>query len=46
MARTIQITITPDLEKSLSILRQSKTGVENTSELIKLAIKVSHFQKK
>ncbi len=38
MAQTIRITITPDMEKALQILRQSTSGTLNTSELIKLAV--------
>ena len=38
MAQTIRITITPDVEKALQILRQSTLGTLNTTELIKLAI--------
>ena len=38
MAQTIRITITPDVEKALQILRQSTLGTLNTTELIKMAI--------
>jgi hypothetical protein len=38
MSQTIRLTITPDLEKALSILRNSTTGTLNTTELIKLAV--------
>lgn len=38
MAQTIRITITPDLENALQILRQSTLGTLNTTELIKLAV--------
>ena len=38
MAQTIRITITPDIEKALYILRQSTLGTLNTTELIKMAI--------
>ena len=38
MAQTIRITITPDVEKALNILRQSTLGTLNTTELIKMAI--------
>jgi hypothetical protein len=38
MAQNIRITITPDLERALNILRQSTTGTLNTTELIKLAV--------
>lgn len=38
MAHSIRITVTPDMEKALGILRQSTTGTLNTSELIKLAV--------
>jgi len=38
MAQTIRLTITPDLEKAITILRQSTTGTLNTTELIKLAV--------
>jgi hypothetical protein len=38
MSQTIRITITPDLEKALHILRQSTLGTLNTTELIKMAV--------
>ena len=38
MPQNIRITITPDLEKALNILRQSTSGTLNTTELIKLAV--------
>ena len=38
MAQTIRITVTPDVEKALQILRQSTLGTLNTTELIKMAI--------
>lgn len=38
MAQNIRITITPDLENALNILRRSTTGTLNTTELIKLAV--------
>lgn len=38
MAQTIRITITPDIEKALQILRKSTLGTLNTTELIKLAV--------
>ncbi len=38
MPQTIRITITPDLEKALQILRQSTLGTLNTTELIKMAV--------
>ena len=38
MAQNIRITITPDLERALNILRRSTTGTLNTTELIKLAV--------
>lgn len=38
MAQTIRITITPDVEKALQILRQTTLGTLNTTELIKMAI--------
>ena len=38
MAQTIRLTITPDLEKAITILRRSTTGILNTTELIKLAV--------
>ena len=38
MAQTIQITVTPDMEKALHVLRQKTMGKLNTTELIKLAI--------
>ncbi len=38
MTQTIRLTIGPDLEKALSILRQSTLGTLNTTELIKMAV--------
>lgn len=38
MTQTIRITVTPDLEKALQILRQSTLGTLNTTELIKMAV--------
>jgi len=38
MSQTIRLTITPDLEKALQILRQSTLGTLNTTELVKMAI--------
>lgn len=38
MAQNIRITITPELEKALHILRQSTLGTLNTTELIKMAV--------
>lgn len=38
MAQSIRITITPDLEKALQVLRQSTLGTLNTTELIKMAV--------
>lgn len=38
MAQTIRITITPDMEKALQILRKSTLGTLNTTELIKMAV--------
>jgi hypothetical protein len=38
MAHTIRLTITPDLEKAINILRRSTAGTLNTTELIKLAV--------
>jgi predicted DsbA family dithiol-disulfide isomerase len=38
MAQTIRLTITPDFEKALQILRQSTLGTLNTTELIKMAV--------
>lgn len=38
MAQTIRLTVTPDLEKAIDILRRSTTGTLNTTELIKLAV--------
>ncbi|HUD45120.1 MAG TPA: hypothetical protein VMR41_06255 [Patescibacteria group bacterium] len=38
MAQNIRITITPDIEKALKILRESTFGTLNTTELIKMAI--------
>ena len=44
MAQTIRLTITPNLEKALQILRKSTLGTLNTTELIKMA--VGSFAKK
>lgn len=38
MAQTIRLTITPDFERAINILRHSTTGTLNTTELIKLAV--------
>lgn len=38
MTQTIRITITPDIEKALQILRKSTLGTLNTTELIKMAV--------
>lgn len=38
MAQTIRLTITPDLEKALGILRKSTLGTLNATELIKMAV--------
>lgn len=38
MPQSIRITITPDLEHALQILRQSTLGTLNTTELIKMAV--------
>src|SRR3990170_5295064 len=38
MAQTIQITVTPDMEKALRVLRQKTMGKFNTAELIKMAV--------
>lgn len=38
MVQTIRLTITPELEKALQILRQATLGTLNTTELIKMAI--------
>jgi hypothetical protein len=38
MAQTIRLTVTPDLEKALQILRESTLGVLNTTEIVKMAI--------
>ena len=38
MSQTIRISITPDLEKALQILRKSTLGTLNTTELIKMAV--------
>lgn len=38
MAQTIRLTVTPDMEKALQILRQSTLGTLNTTELIKMAV--------
>ena len=38
MPQNIRITITPDLENALQVLRDSTHGTLNTTELIKMAI--------
>ncbi len=38
MAQTIRLTVTPDLEKALQILRRSTLATLNTTELIKMAV--------
>jgi len=38
MAQTVRLTITPDLEKAIDILKHATTGTLNTTELIKLAV--------
>lgn len=38
MSQTIRITITPEIEKALQILKKSTLGTLNTTELIKLSI--------
>lgn len=38
MAQNIRITITPDLQNALNILRKATTGTLNSTELIKLAV--------
>lgn len=38
MAQNIRLTVTPDIEKALQILRQSTLGTLNTTELIKMAV--------
>jgi len=38
MAHTIRLTVSPELEKALQILRQSTSGTLNSTELIKMAI--------
>ena len=38
MAQTIRLTITPELEKALQILRKSTLGTLNATELIKMAV--------
>lgn len=38
MTQTIRITITPNLQKAINILKHSTTGTLNTTELIKLAV--------
>ncbi len=38
MAQTIRLTITPDLEKAIQILRKSTLGTLNATELIKMAV--------
>lgn len=38
MAQTIRLTITPEIEKALEVLRQTTMGTLNTTELIKMSI--------
>jgi len=38
MSQTIRLTITPDLEKALRVLKQSMFGTLNKTELIKMAV--------
>ncbi len=38
MSQTIRLTVSPELEKALRILRQSTSGTLNTTELIKMAV--------
>ena len=38
MPQTIRLTITPDIQKALDVLRQSTMGTLNTTELIKMAV--------
>lgn len=38
MPQTIRISITPDFENALHILRQSTLGTLNTTEIIKMAV--------
>lgn len=46
MAQTIRLTITPDIEHALQILRQSTFGTLNTTELIKMAVgRLAHMKK-
>lgn len=38
MPQTIRLTITPDLERALEVLRRSMLGTLNSTELIKMAV--------
>ncbi len=38
MAQSIRITITPEVDKALQVLRKSTMGTLNTTELIKMAV--------
>lgn len=38
MAQNIRITVTPDIEKALDLLRKATSSTLNTTELIKFAI--------
>ncbi|MBI4079273.1 MAG: hypothetical protein HY429_03170 [Candidatus Levybacteria bacterium] len=38
MAQTIRITITPEIEKALQVLRRATMGTLNTTELIKMSV--------
>jgi len=38
MGQTIRLTVTPELEKALNILRSATSGTLNTTELIKLSV--------
>ena len=38
MAQTIRLTITPEIEKALQILRRATMGTLNTTALIKMAV--------
>lgn len=38
MSQTIRLTITPDLERALEVLRRSMLGTLNSTELIKMAV--------
>lgn len=45
MAQTIRLTITPEIEKALQILRRDTSGTLNTTELIKMTLGEAARQK-